>query len=139
MPRIEHCSRRTEKTVWLRRPRRRAAADLTCLNRKTRSIFILAWLRSAAKIVSAIDADDFVHVHVIHQIECIDANLEPHAFLWKVKRAAEMDVPCLKAISLVRISRQISDAVRGRNQVVVGVEADEQCKWSWTLKSDDVA
>src|SRR5262249_13248344 len=63
LPRIEHRSGSTEKRIRNRRPGRGATADLNCLDRAASRVLVLAGLLTATtEVVSAVDANDLVHI-----------------------------------------------------------------------------
>src|SRR5207245_2148678 len=138
LPRIEHRSGSPEKRIRNGRPSRGATADLNCLDRAACRVLVLAGLLPATQIVSAVDANDLVHIHTVEQVEGIDGEFEPGSLL-KIDRAREADVPRLKAVALVRIAREIPNAIGSGDEVVVGIEAHKQCERPRALKDDDIA
>ena len=102
MPRIEHGSGSTEKGIRNWRPGRGATADLNSLDGAACRVLVLARLLAATQIVSAVDANDLVHIRTVEQVEGIDGEFEPGSLL-KIDRALEADVPRLKAVAIVRI------------------------------------
>ena len=83
----------------------------------------LAGLLSATEIVGPVNAHDLVHIRAVEQVEGIGGEFEPRSFPLKVDGAREADVPRLKAVTLVRIARKISNAIGGRDEVIVRIEA----------------
>src|SRR5213079_2067599 len=120
LPRIEHRSGSTEKRIRNGRPSRGTTADLNCLDRAACRVLVLAGLLPATEIVSAVDANDLVHIRTVEQVEGIDGEFEPGSLL-KIDRAREADVPRLKAVALVRIACEIPNAIGGGDEVVVGI------------------
>src|SRR5438552_3082248 len=82
------------------------ATHLNCLDRAACRVLVHARLLPATQIVSAVDANDLVHIRTVEQVEGIDGEFEPGSLL-KIDRAREADVPRLKAVALVRIACEI--------------------------------
>src|SRR5262249_57995985 len=79
------------------------------------------------------------HIPTIQQIEGISSDFESRSLSRKVYRAGKTDVPCLEAVPLVRIAREIPNAIGDVDEVMVRIKAHKQCKRPRTLKNDDVA
>ena len=123
LTRIEHRSGRTEKRIRNRRPGRGAAAYLACLDGLACRVLVLPGLLAATQVVGPVDADDFVHVRAVEQVEGIEREFEPRSISLKGDGSREADIPRLKAVTLVSIARQIPNAIGGRDEVIVGIEA----------------
>src|SRR4030095_5579228 len=139
LPRIKHRPWSSEQRIRRWRSGSGATANLTLLDRHACRILVFRRDLSAAEIVRSVDADDLVHIRVIEQVENVERSFKPQTLSRKMDRALDANIPRLEAVSLVGVSRKIPNAIRGRDEVVVGIEADKQRKWSRTLKSDDVA
>ncbi len=139
LPWIEHRPRRTEIGIRHWRASRGATAHLTGLDRPACGILITPGLLSTAEIVGSIHAYDFVHIGAVQQVEGVNGEFEFCFFPLEVDRTRQADVPGLKAVTLIRIARQISNTIGGRDEVIVGIEAYEQRKRPRALKNDDIA
>jgi hypothetical protein len=81
----------------------------------------------------SVNAYDLVHIRTVEKVEGVGGEFQPR-FPRQIERAREADVPCLQAVALVRISREIPDAIGGRDEVIVGIEAQlltKRCRASW--------
>jgi hypothetical protein len=99
----------------------------------------LPGLLAVTEVIGTVDADDFIHIAAVEQVERIEGEIEPRFLPLEIDCARESEVPRLEAVALVRIPRQVSNPIGSRDSVIVGIETHKQRKRPRTLKGNDVA